>query len=111
MEDYPGRMEANVETVSEAVARALVQSHNPLDDSHRYDPEWLAKPVSERIRIMRDRVDNGYEALSGEPLPDTEIRDAKSRKRMQRAGLKAVARRREARKARKKSKGNRQKAR
>ena len=107
MEDYPGRMEANVETVAESVARALVHSHNPLDESQRCDAEWLAKPVSERIRIMRDRVDNGYEALSGEPLPDMEIRDAKSRKRMQRAGLKAVERRRKARQARKKSKADR----
>ena len=105
MEDYPGRMEANVETVAEAVAKALVHSHNPLDDSYRCDPEWLAKPVSERIRIMRDRVDNGYEALSGEPLPDTEIRDAKSRKRMQRAGMRSLKKR-----ARRSAKGIRKKA-
>ena len=105
MEDYPGRMEANVETVAEAVAKALVHSHNPLDDSYRCDPEWLAKPVSERIRIMRDRVDYGYEALSGEPLPDTEIRDAKSRKRMPRAGMRSLKKR-----ARRSAKGIRKKA-
>ena len=107
MEDYPGRREANGETVAESVARALVQSHNPIDDSRKYNPEWLAIPVSERIQIMRDRVDNGLEALSGEPLPDTEIKNASSRKKMQRAGLKAMGRRRKNRKARKKSKADR----
>ena len=87
MDDYPGRMEANVETVSQAVARAFTASHNPIDHSSGYDSEWLSKPVSERIRIMRDRIDNGYEAISGEALPDKEIIDAKSRKKMQRAGM------------------------
>ena len=109
MDDYTGRREANMETVSEAVARALVHSHNPIDDSRKYDPGWLAKPVSERIQIMRDRLDNGCEALSGEPLPDTEIKNAGSRKKMQRAGLKAMDRRRKNSKARKKSKADRQK--
>ena len=76
-----------METVSEAVAKAMLRSHDPIDHSAGYDSDWLSKPVSERIQIMRDRIDNGYEAISGKPLPDKEIRDAKSRKKMQRAGM------------------------
>jgi len=106
MEDYPGRREANVETVSQAVARALTVSHNPIDHSSGYDSEWLSKPVSERIRIMRDRIDNGYEAISGEALPDKEIIDAKSRKKMQRAGMRRD-RKRKAAKDRKEAKADR----
>jgi hypothetical protein len=109
MDDYTGRREANMETVSEAVARALVHAHNPIDDSSKYDPEWLSRPVSERIQIMRDRLDNGCEALSGEPLPDTEIKNAGSRKKMQRAGRDAMDRRRKARKARDQARADRQK--
>lgn len=103
MEDYPGRREANVETVSQAVARALTVSHDPIDHSHRYDQDWLSKPVSERIRIMRERLDNGCEAISGNPLPDKEIKDANSRKRMQQAGM----RNRKTAKNRKKAKASR----
>lgn len=70
-----------MDTVAEAVAYALRQSHDPIDHSSRFDQEWLKLSTSERVQIMRDRIDNGLEALSGEPLPDTEIRDAKKRKR------------------------------
>ena len=105
MEDY-GRMEANVETVAQAVAHALVVSHNPIDHSSRFDQDWLSKPVSERIQIMRDRLDNGFEAISGSPLPDKEIKDANSRKRMQKAGMRGN-RRRKAAKNRKEAEADR----
>ena len=110
MDDYPGRMEAtSVETVSEAVAKALLQSHDPIDHSYGYDPDWLSKPVSERIQIMRDRVDNGYEAISGNAMPEKEIRDANSRKRMQQAGMRSLKKRtrRSAKENRKKAKADR----
>ena len=106
MDDYTGRREANMETVAQAVARALTVSHDPIDHSSGYDPEWLSKTVSERIQIMRDRLDNGFEAISGNPLPNKEIKDANSRKRMQKAGMRRD-RKRKAAKNRKEAKADR----
>lgn len=91
------------ETVSEAVAKVLISSHNPLDYTMRWDAEWLAKPAHERVEIMRKRVDSGLEAISGEPLDKGEIRSANSRKRMQKSSLRGVKTRKD-RLARKKNK-------
>ena len=92
-----------VETVSEAVAKVLVSSHNPLDYTVRWDAQWLAKPAHERVEIMRKRVDSGLEAISGEPLDKGEIHRANSRKRMQKSSLRGV-RTRKAKLARRKDK-------
>ena len=103
MDDYSYRREARVETVAEAVARVQIKSHDPIDHSYRFDQEWLQLPVDERIEIMKTRLENGCEAISGEPLPLSEIKDANSRKRMQQAGM----RNRKTAKNRKKAKASR----
>lgn len=79
-----------VETISEAVAKVLVSAHNPIDYAVRWDEEWLSKPPHERVEIMRNRVDSGMEAISGEPLDKGEIEHANSRKRMQKSSLRGV---------------------
>lgn len=106
MDDYSYRREARVETVAEAVARVQIKSHDPIDHSYRFDQEWLQLPVDERIEIMKTRLENGCEAISGEPLPLSEIKDANSRKRMQAAANRGI-RKRASRSNRRKNKASR----